>query len=187
MRRKLSVLLLGLMLGSVLFAMPKEQKVGNDGNVSVNGINIPIPEVLSAVVMFSFARPEEGSEAEYYDRMMEASLSGMPIEDRYDRLMKREETAHFPLARNVSEAFLSLLVLYLPDDNANSRTWRETIVDCMSGFQLGGTSVETIESKMFDFHDEAENGGIVFGHCSGCMLVFSLVLYELERLMGIVQ
>ena len=164
------IVLSGLMIGSTLFAVPKKPKISSDGNISVNGMNIPMSEVFSVMVTFPFARPEGGNEAEYYDRMLEESLSGMPFEDRYDRLISSEGTAHFPLARDVSEAFLSLLVRYLPNHNAASRTWRETIVDCVSKFRSGETDVATIESKMSDFLDEAGNGGIVFGHHS---IIFS--------------
>jgi len=181
------VLLSGFMIGSTLFAGPKKRKVSNKGSVSVNGIDIPISEVFSTMVAFAFARPEGGNEAEYYDRMMKESLSGMPFEARYDRLVTSEGTAHFPLAGDVSEVFLSLLAHYLPNHNTASRTWRETIVDCVSKFRSGEMNIATIESKMSDFLDEAGNGGIVFGHHSDHILVFNLVLYELERLTGIVQ
>ena len=184
--KRVLILLSGIMIGSTLFAVPKKRKIVNEGDISMNEMNISLAEVLFAVGTFASGQPEEESQVEYYNRMTVKSFSGMSVRERYDRLTAKAGTVDFPLARNVSEVFLSLLVRCLPDSNATLRTWRETIVDCISKFRSGEMDVATIESKMCDFLDEADKDGVVFAH-SKRMLAFFLVLYELERLMGIAQ
>ena len=57
----------------------------------------------------------------------------------------------------------------------------------MLKFRSGQTDIAKIKAKMRKFCVKANSGEIVFAHCANGCIVFNLVLYELERLTGVVQ
>lgn len=181
MRKKTFILLSGIMIGSTLFAVPRKPKVGNAGNISENVIDIQL-------LLWFLARPMGGTGAEYYSRMESELLRCASIKGRYGRLMNYEEhVVDFPLERKVSKTFLSMLKYYLPDDCTNAKAWRNRIAICMLRFQSGRMNIAKIKAKMYRFCVKANSGEIVFDHYANGFLVLNLVLYELERLMGIAQ
>jgi len=95
----------------------------------------------------------------------------------------------FPLRRRVSRTFLSLLDYYLPnnDNCPNAEIWRSMIVTMMLRFQSGRTSIAEIQTKMHRFCVKANRDEIVFDNYANGCIVINLVLYELERLTGVVQ
>ena len=101
MRKKVLILLSGLMIGSSLFAVPKKRETSNiDPNLE--------REVELMMRQWSQARPTEGAKAEYYSRMETEALRCVTIEGRYDRLMLLERAVDFPLKTRVSKTFLSV-------------------------------------------------------------------------------
>ena len=173
------ILLSGFMIGSTLFAVPKKRKA--DNNPRLTG------EELVMMFRWFYAQPTKRAEAEYYRRMKEEALECVPIGGRYDRLMLFERIVNFPLRRRVSKTFLSLLKHYLPDSCPNAKAWRNRIVTMMLKFRSGRTNIAKIKAKMRKFCVEANGDEIVFAHCANGCIVLNLVLYELERLTGIVQ
>ncbi|MBR1843386.1 MAG: hypothetical protein IJ793_00695 [Opitutales bacterium] len=174
------ILLSGLMIGSTLFAVPKKRETDLTNSRSPYDMGLMMYKWL-------LAQPTERAEAEYYSRMETEALQCMPIEGRYDRLMLFERTVNFPLKRRVSKTFLSMLKHYLPDGCTNAKAWRNRIVTMMLKFRSGQTNIEKIKAKMHKFCVKANSGEIVFAHYANGCIVLNLVLYELERLMGIVQ
>ena len=168
------------MIGSSLFAVLKKRETGHiDPNLE--------REVELMMRQWSQARPTEEAKAEYYSRMETEALRCVPIEGRYKRLMAFEKYVNFPLKRRVSKTFLSVLKHYLPDDRPNAKAWRNRIVTCMLRFRSGQTDIAKIKAKMRKFCVKANSGEIVFAHCANGCIVINLVLYELERLTGVVQ
>ena len=181
MRKKVLILLSGLMIGSSLFAVPKKRGTGNiDPSLE--------REVELMMRQWSQARPTEGAKAEYYSRMETEALRCVTFKGRYERLMAFEKyVVDFPLKTRVSKTFLSLLKHYLPDDRPNAKAWRNRIVTMMLKFRSGQTDIATIKAKMRKFCVKANSGEIVFAHCANGCIVINLVLYELERLTGAVK
>lgn len=178
--KKTSIPLSGSMIGSTLFAVPKRPKVGNAWNSSENVTDNRISEVFS----WHFARTDERSESEVLWTDGDGIFTGDAVRRSLWPSHGEGRNSSFPsrkwCSRNVSFSVGALR-------NPRSRAWRETIVDYMSGFKSGGTDIATIESKMFNFLDEAESGEIVFDNHASHMLMLGLVLYELERLIGNVR
>ena len=168
------ILLSGFMIGSTLFAVPKKRNVCDD------------IDLLLMMAEWISARPTEGAKAEYYDRMERRAFQCMDIEDRCDNIAAFEKSAVFPLETDVSEEFRSLLSCYLPDYCFGAKEWRETIVDCISKFRLGEKDVATIEDDLWNLTADEKDGAVTFDGANS-MVVVHLVLYELERLTGIVQ
>ena len=173
------ILLPWLMIGSTLFAIPKKRETGNNPCLMY--------KVISMMAEWTSARPTEGAKAEYYSRMETEALRCVPFKGRYERLMTFENVVDSPLKTKVSKTFLSLLKYYLPNRYKVSKAWREKIATCMLRFQSGETNIATIKAKMNKFCAEASGGRIVFAHHANGLVVLCLVLYELERLTGIVQ
>ena len=169
------------MIGSSLFAVPKKRKAGNNNPRLVY-------EVISMMAEWTSARLMEGAKAEYYSRMETEALRCVPFKGRYERLMAFEKyVVDFPLKTKVSKTFLSLLKYYLPNRYKVSKAWREKIATCMLRFQSGETNIATIKAKMNKLCAKASSDKIVFDNDANGLVILNLFLYELERLMGIVQ
>ena len=180
MKKKMLILLSGLMIGSTLFAVPKKRETGLPNSRSPYDMGLMMYKWL-------LARPMKGTEREYYNRMNEEALRCVPFKGRYERLMAFEKYVNFPLKRRVSKTFLSVLKHYLPDDRPNAKAWRNRIVTMMLKFRSGQTNIAKIKAKMRKFCVKANSGEIVFAHCANGCIVINLVLYELERLTGAVK
>ena len=137
---------------------------------------------------WSQARPTEEAKAEYYSRMETEALRCVTFKGRYERLMAFEKyVVDFSLKTRVSKTFLSLLKHYLPDSCPNAKAWRNRIVTMMLKFRSGQTNIAKIKAKMNRFCVKANSGEIIFDNYANGCIVLNLVLYELERLTGIVQ
>ena len=99
---------IGPMIGSSLFAVPKKRKAGNiDPNLE--------REVELMMRQWSQARPTEEAKAEYYSRMETEALRCVTFKGRYERLMAFEKyVVDFTLKTWVSKTFLSLLNTICP-------------------------------------------------------------------------
>lgn len=64
---------------------------------------------------------------------------------------------------------------------------RNRIVTMLLKFRSRQTNIAKIKAKMRKFCVKANSGEIVFAHYANGCIVLNLVLYELERLTGIVQ
>ena len=171
------------MIGSTLFAVPKKQKdVENPDMLDDNTIY----GIKGWLVAKLNGELNGGSEKEYYDRMERRAFQCVDFKDRCDNIAAFEKSAAFPLEADVSEDFRSLLNRYLPDHCLGAKEWRETIVDYVSKFRSGETDVATIKDELWNLTAAEKNGAVAFYGANG-MVVVCLVLYELERLAGIVQ
>lgn len=176
MKKKVLILLSGFMIGSTLFAVPKKR---NDRD----GIDL-----LLMVAEWISARPFDRTKAKYFDRM-EMAACRLP-KKRFKGIMEKEKSAKFPLDKRVSRTFLSMLNYYLPGHPGSPNAQqRQMIAECVKEFQRGKANVATIKRRMFRFcrraNRDRENGRGTFAHNANGCVILNLVLYELERLIGI--
>ena len=184
MKKKVLILLSGFMIGSTLFAVPKKRNIRDD-----------IDLFLMTIEWIS-ARPRGERRAEYFDRMEKAAWEeeeeDLLPEERFERIKKKEKLAKFPLDERVSQTFLSMLNYYLPGHPGSPNAQqRKMIAECVKKFRRGEANVATIKQTMFRFCRRANRdrriGRGTFAHNANGCVILNLVLYELERLIGIVQ
>ena len=166
MKKKMLILLSGLMIGSTLFAVPKKQEdVKNPDTLD----NMIYYNMIYDMIGWVVAKPNEGSGKEYYDRMERRAFQCVDFKDRCDNIAAFEKSADFPLETDVSEDFLSLLNRYLPDHCLGAKEWREAIVDCISKFRLGEKDVATIKDELWNLTAAEKNGAVAFYGANGMM------------------
>ena len=182
MKKKVLILLSGFMIGSTLFAVPKKRNIRDD-----------IDLFLMTIEWIS-ARPRGERRAEYFARIEAEASKGKDSlpEKRFKRIMEKEESAKFPLDERVSQTFLSMLNYYLPGHPGSPNAQqRKMIAECVKKFRRGEANVATIKQTMFRFcrraNRDRRTGRGTFAHNANGCVILNLVLYELERLIGIVQ
>ena len=193
MKKKILILLSGLMIGSTLFAVPKSGHKGGapapaESILFVGGFVLPaLPNASPEFVKTYYG----GLEGRYF-----LDFQGVDFDVAYKRIMKKctelEKLAekcgkmYILFTENISEAFHYLLSFYMPMPFYGERNWCFRIVESMQNIVQPADKAKPVYNLFYDLGKmcfEEESGNVFYRDgVETKQAVMCLVYYEAERL-----